>query len=253
MAHSWVTNFLLSVPLLFFSGSATILAFYFVSAVLFSLFCSPFSSHFLFQKFLSKSLVSFSQLINLPFSTSVYLHMSPGIFTKHSQVSFGKAAGRASLSTCGWEPEGSQPFWKTSLAICLTPHLPTVPSPCLWAAGTCSISPDTAMCSWDKPSADAPHGLSWEPSLSSCLSLSAAVVLVEAHQVPFLSPPRRTTKCQRQTRGKIGTTKNKSLYVIYGVPHSSRWQRPLFQAWSSVFLHLHFYGQKQLNQFKIVI
>lgn len=68
MAHSWVTNFLLCMPLLFLSGSTTILTFYFVSAVSFSLLCSPFPSHFLFQKLLSKSLLSFSQLINLPFT-----------------------------------------------------------------------------------------------------------------------------------------------------------------------------------------
>lgn len=46
------------------------LSFYFVSAVLSSLLCSPFSSPFFFQNLLSKSLLSFSHLIILPFASS---------------------------------------------------------------------------------------------------------------------------------------------------------------------------------------
>lgn len=92
----------------FFSSFTTFLTFYFVSAVLFSLLCSPFSSHFLFQKLLSKSLLSFSQLINLPFTfSSPHLSTSTcprGIFMKQSHMSFRKAAGRACLREEEWRP-----------------------------------------------------------------------------------------------------------------------------------------------------
>lgn len=258
MAHSWATNFLLSLPLLFFSGSTTILTFYFVSAVLFSLFCSPFLSHFVFQKLLSKPLLSFSQLINLlftfPFSTSplvflwnLHLWASERLRAEHPWGRRGGGSG-----TCGWEPEGPQLFWKTSLAICLIPpphqcpflacelqaHAPfLLTQQCASEMNPCRCSPWTEL--------GAPSEL-----LSQALCSSGGT----PGTIP--QPPGHTTKCQRlmcNLRGKIGTTKNKSTYGMYGVPNLSRWQWPLFQAWSSVFLYLHFYGQKQLNQFKIVI
>lgn len=85
----------------FFSGSTTILTFYFVSAVLFGLLCSPFFISFLISEASLKILVVFfttyQSSLHFPFSTSVCLHMSPGIFMKHSHMSFRKAAGRASL------------------------------------------------------------------------------------------------------------------------------------------------------------
>lgn len=174
MIHSWVTNFLLSVPFLLFSGFTTFLTFYFVSAVLFGLLCSPFSSHFLFQKLLSKSLLSFSQLINLPFTfSSPHLSTStcPLVFLwsihtwaperLQAEHPWGRRSGGP--GPYGWEPEGSQPSWEISSALCLIPHLPTVPSCCLWTAGTSCILPDRARCFWDKAPADAPLGLIWEP------------------------------------------------------------------------------------------
>lgn len=118
MAHSWVTNFLLCMPLLFLSGSTTILTLYFVSAVSFSLLCSPFPSHFLFQKLLSKSLLSFSQLINLPFTfPSPHLSSStcPWVFLWNihkwaaerlrAEHPWRRRSGGPGMY--GWEPEGS--------------------------------------------------------------------------------------------------------------------------------------------------
>lgn len=118
MTRSWVTNFLLCMPLLFLSDSTTILTFYFVSAVLFSLLCSPFSSHFLFQKLLSKSSLSFSQLINLPFTfPSPHLSTStcPWVFLWNTHTwaaerlwaehPWGRRSGGPGMD--GWEPERS--------------------------------------------------------------------------------------------------------------------------------------------------
>lgn len=183
----------------FFSGSTTILTFYFVSAVLFGLLCSPFFISFLISEASLKILVVFfttyQSSLHFPFSTSVCLHMSPGIFMKHSHMSFRKAAGRASL-----REEECRPWyiWLGARGVSALlekqfSHLSytTPPHSALFLPINCR---HMLSFTWHSNvllryiCADAPHGLSWEPPLTSCLSFSAAVVLVKAHQVPFLSP-----------------------------------------------------------------
>lgn len=191
MAHSWFPPFYASLVLLCLCHNL----FHFVSAVLFSLLCSPFSSHFLFQKLLSKSLLSFSTYqssLHFPFSTSVYLHMSPGVFMKHSHVSFRKAVGRASLREEEWRYVRLGARGVSALLGHQLSHLSytTRHHSALFLhvnCSTCSILPFIAMCLWDKFPADAPHGWSRGSPLNSCPSLSAPVVVVKAHQVPFLS------------------------------------------------------------------
>lgn len=230
MAHSWSTNFLPSMLLLFFSGSVTI---FFILSPQCCLACFALLFHLISEASLKILVVFFSTYqssFHFPFSTSVYLHMSPGSFMKRSQVSFRKAVGTASLREEEWRP------WYIRLGargvsallghqfshLSYTTPPPTVPCSCLWTAGTCSILPFTVTCLWDEFPVDAPHGWSWGPLWT--------LVSASLHQWWLWRHTRYHSSATRAMKGQTDvqpTNKNRHYQeqkhiFIYGVSNLSR-------------------------------
>ena len=202
--------------------------------MLFSLLCSPFSSHFFVQKLLSKSLLSFSKLLN-PVHIYPPFYAPLGILLKHPPGSF-RDASPAQPQGSGWreeglgswpvwpEPAGSQPSGEIHQAIHPTAHLPTGPSSHLQVADASSTFPDTLTRTQDEAPACAPSGSNRVPPRTPARApprqrrrSGRAGSDSKPQQMGYNSPQRLTCI----PRIKICIGKNKSIHVIYGVLKSS--------------------------------